>query len=282
MFSPWRDSPDESPAGGLTGTGIHVLDSFRAWPGRCAARPARSLLSHRPAPDPLDTLVGAARIRGAASAACSARCARPRLLAGACLRPRWLGRGAEPHRADPAQKRPGSRASAVRAGRLGARQSRSFCRRGRRSRALSDQPARNRRCRRRLRGNRQIGGIRRPPTGRLIGMANCETLPYGAWRSPITSELIVGETLGLGDIRVDGARHLLDRGRPGEGGRNVLVRRCARRRRSTDITPRPFSVRTRVHEYGGGAMNVHRGLSISPILPISGCTSRPPAWSRRR
>ena len=28
MFSPWRDSPDESPAGGLTGTGIHVLDSF--------------------------------------------------------------------------------------------------------------------------------------------------------------------------------------------------------------------------------------------------------------
>jgi len=52
-----------------------------------------------------------------------------------------------------------------------------------------------------------------------------ETLPYGAWRSPITSELIVGETLGLGDIRVDGRDIYWVEGRPSEGGRNVLVRR---------------------------------------------------------
>ena len=31
-------------------------------------------------------------------------------------------------------------------------------------------------------------------------MSDRETLPYGAWRSPITSDLIVGETIGLGDI----------------------------------------------------------------------------------
>jgi dipeptidyl aminopeptidase/acylaminoacyl peptidase len=99
----------------------------------------------------------------------------------------------------------------------------------------------------------------------LIGMANRETLPYGAWRSPITSELIVGETLGLGDIRVDGRDIYWVEGRPGEGGRNVLVRRARSTSISSggsidDITPRPFSVRTRVHEYGGGAMNVHRGF----------------------
>jgi predicted dehydrogenase len=55
MFSPWRDSPDESPAGGLTGTGIHVLDSFVHIAGP-ARRLQAQLLSHKLAPDPLDTL----------------------------------------------------------------------------------------------------------------------------------------------------------------------------------------------------------------------------------
>ena len=56
-------------------------------------------------------------------------------------------------------------------------------------------------------------------------MAPPEILPYGAWRSPITSDLIVGETIGLGDILVDGPDIYWIEGRPSEGGRNVLVRR---------------------------------------------------------
>ena len=92
-----------------------------------------------------------------------------------------------------------------------------------------------------------------------------ETLPYGAWRSPITSELIVGETLGLGDIRIDGRDIYWIEGRPSEGGRNVLVRRALSTSTNgggaiEDITPAPYSVRTRVHEYGGGAVNAHRGF----------------------
>ena len=55
LFSPWRDSPDESPAGGLTGTGIHVLDSFVRMAGPVRRLHAQ-LLSHKSAPDPLDTL----------------------------------------------------------------------------------------------------------------------------------------------------------------------------------------------------------------------------------
>lgn len=86
-----------------------------------------------------------------------------------------------------------------------------------------------------------------------------EILPYGAWRSPITSELIVGEALGLGDIRVDGTDIYWVEGRPSEGGRNVLVRRGPDGS-TVDLTPPPYNVRTRVHEYGGGAMNVHRGF----------------------
>jgi hypothetical protein len=90
-------------------------------------------------------------------------------------------------------------------------------------------------------------------------MADPETtLPFGAWRSPITSDLIVGESIGLGDILVDGGDIYWIEGRPGEGGRNVVVR-CAPGGAIADVTPAPFNARTRVHEYGGGAATVHEG-----------------------
>ena len=85
-----------------------------------------------------------------------------------------------------------------------------------------------------------------------------QTLPYGAWRSPITSDLIVGEAIGLGDILVDGADLYWIEARPGEGGRNVVVRRGPDGA-TQDVTPASFSARTRVHEYGGGAALAHRG-----------------------
>ncbi|HEU0217971.1 MAG TPA: S9 family peptidase [Stellaceae bacterium] len=81
-----------------------------------------------------------------------------------------------------------------------------------------------------------------------------ETLPYGAWRSPITSDLIVAETIGLGGVIIDGAGIYWTESRPSEGGRNVLVKKDA-----GDVTPAPYNVRTRVHEYGGGAVTVREG-----------------------
>ena len=50
-------------------------------------------------------------------------------------------------------------------------------------------------------------------------------------------------------------------GRPAEAGRNVLVRR-APDGATVDVTPAPFNARTRVHEYGGGAVLVDRGVVI--------------------
>ena len=47
-------------------------------------------------------------------------------------------------------------------------------------------------------------------------------------------------------------------GRPREAGRNVIVRRTADRR-TEDVNPPPLNARTRVHEYGGGAVTVDRG-----------------------
>jgi len=55
MFSPWRDSPEESPAGGMTGTGIHMLDAMIRMAGP-VRRVQAQLLALKPAPDPLDTI----------------------------------------------------------------------------------------------------------------------------------------------------------------------------------------------------------------------------------
>jgi len=54
-FSEWRYSQEESPAGGMTGTGIHMLDALVALAGP-VRRVQALLLSHKPPPDPLDSL----------------------------------------------------------------------------------------------------------------------------------------------------------------------------------------------------------------------------------
>jgi dipeptidyl aminopeptidase/acylaminoacyl peptidase len=79
-----------------------------------------------------------------------------------------------------------------------------------------------------------------------------EAAPYGGWRSPITAASIAagGVSLGFPDI-VDGDVYWLE-GKPLEGGRVVLVRQAADGARQ-ELTPKPLSVRTRAHEYGGGA-----------------------------
>jgi predicted dehydrogenase len=54
-FTDWRFAPEESPAGGMTGTGIHALDTMIAMAGP-VRRVQALLLSHKPPPDPLDSL----------------------------------------------------------------------------------------------------------------------------------------------------------------------------------------------------------------------------------
>ena len=54
-FSAWRDSPDESPGGGMTGTGIHLLDAFVSVAGPVAEVNAR-LTTHRAGADPRDAI----------------------------------------------------------------------------------------------------------------------------------------------------------------------------------------------------------------------------------
>src|SRR5258708_39396875 len=83
-----------------------------------------------------------------------------------------------------------------------------------------------------------------------------EAAPYGGWGSPITAASIAagGVSLQLPDI-VDGDVYWPE-AKPLEAGRVVLVRQAADGSRQ-ELTPKPLSVRTRVHEYGGGACVVH-------------------------
>lgn len=82
--------------------------------------------------------------------------------------------------------------------------------------------------------------------------------PYGCWKSPIAADWIAAATLRLGQVRIDGKDIYWSEGRPAEQGRNVLVRRDPRGS-VRDVLPEAFNVRTRVHEYGGGAFAVRNG-----------------------
>jgi dipeptidyl aminopeptidase/acylaminoacyl peptidase len=79
------------------------------------------------------------------------------------------------------------------------------------------------------------------------------TAPYGSWVSPITSELVSSEggvQFGYVDVSDDGV--YWTESRPDENGRTALVYK-PRGGEPVDVVPKDFNVRTRVHEYGGGA-----------------------------
>lgn len=81
--------------------------------------------------------------------------------------------------------------------------------------------------------------------------------PYGTWKSPITSDLIASASIRFGDIQIDGEDIYWIESRPEQGGRNAIIRR-APDGKQTEIIPQPFNARSRVHEYGGGAMLADR------------------------
>jgi predicted dehydrogenase len=49
----WRDNPDESPGGGLTGAGLHLIDAFVSLAGPIRQVDAK-LFAQKPPPDPRD------------------------------------------------------------------------------------------------------------------------------------------------------------------------------------------------------------------------------------
>ena len=91
-------------------------------------------------------------------------------------------------------------------------------------------------------------------------MTDKQTRPFGSWPSPITVDLAVGASRSLSEPRQDGDDIYCLEARPQEAGRVVLLRRTPDGD-LTDMAP-GLNVRTRVHEYGGGAYVVRDGTIV--------------------
>ena len=91
--------------------------------------------------------------------------------------------------------------------------------------------------------------------GRLaqVGSASvAEIRPYGSWASPVTAASLAEGAIGVAELRVSSGGLWWLETRPAEGGRLVaMIHDPSGGVRQ--LTPEGFNVRTRVHEYGGGA-----------------------------
>jgi len=85
-----------------------------------------------------------------------------------------------------------------------------------------------------------------------------ERAPYGSWPSPITIELVAsGQVRAFYGVWLHEDRVAWLETRPEEGGRVALVA-AGTDEAPIDLVPAGFNVRSRVHEYGGGACWFHR------------------------
>lgn len=78
--------------------------------------------------------------------------------------------------------------------------------------------------------------------------------PYGSWVSPLSAEALTRATRSLSEARLVGDWLYWLESVPAERGRVTIMRARADAPESARVlVPEPFSVRSRVHEYGGGA-----------------------------
>mmetsp|Transcript_13356 Transcript_13356/g.31618 ORF Transcript_13356/g.31618 Transcript_13356/m.31618 type:complete len:671 (-) Transcript_13356:139-2151(-) len=93
------------------------------------------------------------------------------------------------------------------------------------------------------------------------GASKQATAPFGTWKSPLDAELVTSSSKALAGAWLLPSGDLLwQEGRPSEGGRNVVMLQPAAGGEPVEVTPSDVNVRTRVHEYGGGAVCVHDGF----------------------
>jgi len=69
--------------------------------------------------------------------------------------------------------------------------------------------------------------------------------------SPITTDLLISGAVGISEVHADGNDVYWSESRPSEGGRTAIMR--WQQGDITEVTGPDANVRTRVHEYGGGA-----------------------------
>ena len=81
--------------------------------------------------------------------------------------------------------------------------------------------------------------------------------PYGTWPSALPADLVAGASSPrYAHVAADGSRVRFTEARAGEGGRTAIVEARAGGE-VVDVAPPAANARTRVHEYGGGAVWYH-------------------------
>ncbi|MGB1801367.1 MAG: prolyl oligopeptidase family serine peptidase, partial [Gammaproteobacteria bacterium] len=75
---------------------------------------------------------------------------------------------------------------------------------------------------------------------------------FGSWESPITTDLMLQDSVGLGEISIFKNEIYWIEMRPQEKGRYVIVKQTTDGE-YIDVIPPEYNARTRVHEYGGGS-----------------------------
>ena len=93
-------------------------------------------------------------------------------------------------------------------------------------------------------------------------MSNPSTAPFGEWSSSISAAMVAEGARPLSQPRIDGAHIYWLEGRALEGGRATLLRLSDSSTGAQERSPAPFNLRSRVHEYGGGAYAVHHDLVV--------------------
>ena len=114
---------------------------------------------------------------------------------------------------------------------------------------------------RRGRGSSEVNRSRAAVTGSGPPKTSA---PSGSWPSPFSAATVAGAKVSRSGLQVDGPWAYWLESRPDEGGRQVLVRAGATEG-PTDVSPAGRSIRSRVHEYGGGAATVADGTCSSSI-----------------
>ena len=81
-----------------------------------------------------------------------------------------------------------------------------------------------------------------------------KVVKYGSWLSPITAKMVAQETITFSEINLTNDTVYWLELRPGQKGRVALM--SHNKSHKKELLPEKYSVKTKVHEYGGGALLV--------------------------
>lgn len=86
------------------------------------------------------------------------------------------------------------------------------------------------------------------------------------WKSPITEDDVVSESLNISEIHIDKDDIYWIEKKHDHDGRNAIIKKDAQGN-ITEVIPDEFNVKTNVHEYGGGAFSVSNGIVVFSNYP---------------